>query len=129
MRNCLEGYYFFIDSCHDPYAAKIRYHPMCWTKYITYKERDIPLQKVRQTEVRILMLKHVKEVIFVSNEPRSLKCLVDDYNILLTNYNMDKITRVTTVKEMLQEEFGNNIGFHERIHKNKSIIVYNKADC
>ena len=42
---------------------------------------------------------------------------------------MDKITRVTTVKEMLQEEFGNNIGFHERIHKNKNIIVYNKADC
>ena len=42
---------------------------------------------------------------------------------------MDKITRVTTVKEMLQEEFGNTIGFHERIHKNKSIIVYNKADC
>ena len=30
---------------------------------------------------------------------------------------------------MLQEEFGNNIGFHERIHKDKSIIVYNKADC
>ena len=42
---------------------------------------------------------------------------------------MDKITRVTTVKEMLQEEFGNNIGFHEIIHKNNSIIVYNKADC
>ena len=30
---------------------------------------------------------------------------------------------------MLQEEFGNNIGFHERIHKNKSIIVYIKANC
>ena len=102
---------------------------MCWKKYITYKERDIQLQKVRQTEVRILMLKHVKEVIFESNEPRSLKCLLYDYNILLTNYNMNKITRVTTVKEMLQEEFGNNIGFHERIHKNKNIIVYNKADC
>ena len=80
----------FIDSWHDPYAAEIQYHPMCWKKYITYKKRDIPLQKVRQTEVRILMLKHVKEVIFVSNEPRSLKCLLGDYNILLTNYNMDK---------------------------------------
>ena len=91
----------FIDSWHDPYAAEIRYHPMCWKKYITYKERDIPLQKVRQSGVRILMLKHVKKVIFESNEPRSLKCLLDDYNILLTDYNMNKISRVTTVKEML----------------------------
>ena len=74
---------------------------MHWKKYITYKERDIPLKKVGQIEVRILMLKHVKEVIFESNKPRSLKCLLGDYNILLTNYNMNKITRVTTVKEML----------------------------
>ena len=74
------------------------------------------------------MLKHAKEVIFEPDEPRSLKCLLGDYNTLLTNYNMDKITKVTTVKEMWQEEFGNNIGFHERIHKNKSIIVYNKAE-
>ena len=56
----------FIDSCHGPYAAEIRYHPMCWKKYITYKER--PIQKVRQTEVRILMLKQVEEVIFESND-------------------------------------------------------------
>ena len=80
------------------------------------------LRKVRQTEVTILMLNHVKEVIFESNEPKSLKSLLAEYNNLLTSYNMEGITRVTTIKEMLQEEF------HERIHKNK-MIVYNKAEC
>ena len=73
------------------------------------------------------MLNHVKEVIFVSNEPISLKSLLDDYNNLLTSYNMERITRVTTIEGMLQEEFGDKIGFHERLY-NKSMIVCNKSE-
>ena len=119
MRNYVQGYYH-INSCHDTYAAEIRYHPMCWEKYITYKDRDIPLQKVRQTEVRILMLKHVKEVIFQSNEPRSLKCLSNDYNILLTNYNMDKSLEQQPLKKCYKKNLVTTLDFTKEFIKTKA---------
>ena len=86
---------------------------------------ELPLQNVRLGEVKIMWLKHVKEVLLEASEP--LKTLLTDYNSLLQNFNIETITKTATIKKMLEEEFGDRIGFHERKQRNLSAIVYNKS--
>ena len=79
---------------------------------------------MQKQEVNQLMLNHVKKVIFQENESRTLKGLLEDYNNLLTNYNFHKCERTSGMKTMLEKEFGESIGFHNRLHKNESCIIY-----
>ena len=116
-----------METCDDPYAVEVRYHASCWKKYITYKEMELPLQNVRLGEVKIMWLKHVKEVLSEASEPRSLKTLLTDYKSLLQNFNIETITKTATIKKMLEEEFGDRIDFHERKQRNLSAIVYSKS--
>lgn len=70
------------------------------------------------------MLTHVRKVIFQDNEPRTLKGLLEDYNHLLSNYNFKKCERTSVLKTLLQKEFKDANGFHNRFQKNQSCIVY-----
>ena len=113
----------FMDACNDPFATEIRYHPNCWRKYITYSEKNIPLQGVKYEEVKIMMINHIKDNIFVRNELRTLVNLLHDYNQLLRNFNFEAIERTSSLKTMIDAEFGETVGFYQGIQKNRSWTV------
>ena len=72
-----------------------------------------------------MFTKHIRTAIFEKGVPRTLQGYLQDYKKLLQNFGLgDSGVRSSTIKEMLQTEFGSKIGFHERYHKNKSTIVY-----
>ena len=74
-------------------------------------------------EVKQLFFNHAKNVIFKENEARTLKGLLEDYNKMLENYNFKRCELMSLLKEMLQKEFGQSIGFHNCFQKNQSYIV------
>ena len=75
-------------------------------------------------EIDQLMFIQVRKVIFQDNEPRTLKGLLDDYNDLLSNHNFPKCERTSKLKSILEKEFGDVVGFHNRFQENQSSIVY-----
>ena len=90
---------------------------------------NIHLQSyVRLAEVRQLFLKHVHKVILDLNEPRTLQGLLLDYNNILHNFGYDESsTKSSTIKQIIEKEFKNKIGFHDRFVKNTSTIIYNAS--
>ena len=69
-----------------------------------------------------MFFKHVNKCIFEDNEPRLLS------GYLLGNYNLEKFTQARSLKEILEKEFGDRIGFHKRYHVTESTIVFNRTD-
>ena len=65
-----------------------------------------------------------EKIIFQDNKPRTLKGLLDDCNHLLSNHNFPKCEQTSKLKSILEKEFGDAIGFHNRFQKNQSSIVY-----
>ena len=61
------------------------------------------------------------------NEPRTLQGLLLDYNQMAANFGFDSLTKSSTIKQMLQNEFKGQLGFHDRFHKNQSTIVYDAS--
>ena len=125
-----------IANITDPFAVEIRYHSSCWKKFISpiYHEDDnsmpnIHLQSyVHLAEVCQLFLIHVHKVILDLNEPRTLQGLLLDYNNILHNFRYDESsTKSSTIKQMIEKELKNKIGFHDRFVKNTSTIVYNAS--
>ena len=54
--------------------------------------------------------------------------LLLDYNNILHNFGFDESsTKSSTIKQMIEKEFKNKIGFHDRFVKNTSTIVYNAS--
>ena len=123
-----------IDATPDPFAAEIRYHLSCWKKYVkpvyttdNLSSEQIHLQNIQRQEVKLMFTKHVKTAIFDNGKPRTLKGLLQDYTKLLQNFGLEGSgVKSSTIKEILLAEFGSKIGFHDRFHKNKSTIVYDK---
>eukprot|EP00112_Aurelia_sp_Birch-Aquarium-sp1_P007232 Seg1787.9 transcript_id=Seg1787.9/GoldUCD/mRNA.D3Y31 product="hypothetical protein" protein_id=Seg1787.9/GoldUCD/D3Y31 len=118
----------------DLFAAEIRYHKSCWKKYInaTYSlESNDPrfhLQDVHLSEVKEMFFSHVRKVVIEMNEPRTLRGLLLDYENMLRNFGFDtNTTKTSTIKNMIQKEFNEKIGFHNRYHKNMSTIVYDTS--
>ena len=121
----------FIYTSNDPFATEIRYHPNCWRKYITYSERNIFFGIyliTRYKEVKIIMVNHIEDTIFVRNELRTLVSLLHDYNQLLRNFNFKPIERTSTLKTMMEAEFGETVGFYQGIQKNQSWTIYDKTE-
>ena len=123
-----------IDSTPDPFASEIRYHRSCWMKYVKphYKHSDssgdrMHLQNVQLTEVRQMFFRHVRTVVLEMNEPRTLQGLLVDYNQMSANFGFETVIKTSTIKQMLQNEFKDNIGFLDRFHKNQSTIVYDAS--
>eukprot|EP00794_Sanderia_malayensis_P017851 gene17851-19634_t len=131
MRECILA---VIRCTPDPFAAEIRYHKSCWKKYIspTYSwesnDQRFHLQDVHLSEVKEMFFSHVRKVVIEMNEPRTLKGLLLDYENMLRNFGFDtNTTKTSTIKNMLQKEFDDKIGFHNRYHKNMSTIVYDTS--
>ena len=52
----------FIAPSTDPFADEIRYHPICWRKYICPTSNDydsLPYQNVQRMKIYQLMFIHV----------------------------------------------------------------------
>ncbi len=72
-----------------------------------------------------MFFKHVQQVVIELKGPRTLQGLLQDYNHLMKNIGFDTTsTQSSTIKQLLQKEFEDKLGFHDRFHKNKSTIVY-----
>ena len=77
-------------------------------------------------DIEKVFLDHVKKVVIDRHEPRTLQGLLEDYNSIIEKHNQDKVCqRSATLKALLQDKFGSQLGFHERFHINKNTIVYN----
>jgi hypothetical protein len=76
-----------------------------------------------------MFLQEIEKRIFVDSEPTTLKMILRDYeNFLLDHGILRTSLRTHDVKVMLQETFGDRIGFHQRIRKNESTLVYDKDE-
>ena len=122
-----------IDATPDPFATEIRYHRSCWKKHAkpcygsSLDDNQTHLQDVRLTEVQQMFFKHVRTVVLEMNEPRTLQGLLLDYNEMRKNFGFESVTQTSTIKKILQKEFKDKIGFHDRFHKNQSTIVYDTS--
>ena len=115
----------FIDSTTDPFACDILYHSSCWSTYALLKDNDNVQDKVSLEEVRSKFFKHVDEVIFKEREIRSLQSLLNDYKCIVSDYGYSVgDIRSSYLKEILIHEYGMQVGFHERLQKNQSDLVY-----
>ena len=63
-------------------------------------------------------------MIFEDHEIRTLQGLLLDYNRITSNHGHFSKVKSSFLKEILIKEFGEEVGFHERIQKNVSEIVY-----
>jgi hypothetical protein len=123
-----------IDVTPDPFASELRYHRSCWKKYISSMQNPgeddslLHVQQVRLSEVKEIFFQHVRSVVFEEHELRTLQGLLTDYKTLLRNFGFETSGKKSSnIKEMLQKEFQERIGFHERFHKNESSLVYDKT--
>ena len=74
-----------------------------------------------------MFLKEVENRIFVEGEPATLKQLLREYETFLSDHGVVRSSlRTFDVKIMLEEAFGERIGFHDRYRKNESTLVYDK---
>ena len=83
---------------------------------------------MKYDEVKIMMINHIKDNIFVRNELRTLVNLLHDYNQLLRNFNVEPIESTSTLITMIEAEFGETVGFYQGIQKNQSWTVYDKTE-
>ena len=126
--NCL------IESVNDdPFAAEIRYHEKCWLKYVrTFQkmtdDRKLPLQNVTLREAQTEFFHHIQSVIFVEHELRSLQSLLSDYKKIISRYGFPTDgVKSSYIKDVLQREFKDKIGFHARPQRNVSELVYDTS--
>lgn len=119
----------FVAECMDPFAYEVRYHKPCWLRYVHSSTEDD--QENNENDQRNLIQKrmfdHVRSVIFEEKEPRSLTGLLWDYNILLESSHLPTCEQTIQLKTLLIKEFGEDIGFHVRYHRNKGTIVYDAS--
>jgi len=66
-------------------------------------------------------------VIFEDHEFWTLQGLLTDYKRIVANYGHDPQVKSSYLKELLQKEFGDSIGFHQRNQKNVSELVYDTS--
>ena len=126
MRNIL---IVLIDSTPDLFAAEIRYHRSCWKKYIPRKSDDLTDQQfhlnyIHPSEVKQKFFQHVRSVIFEQHKFRTLQSLLNDYTRMLNNFGFTTTVKSSTLQSMLKDEFHGKIGFHDRLQKNRSSLVF-----
>ena len=120
-----------IQSISDPFASEIRYHKSCWDKHITplqksFSDQKLHTERMNYQQVKNTFFRHVHTYIFEEGEPRFFKGLTLDSQNFLLNYGIQTQLKPSDVKTILQEEFGEKIGFQLRYRKNESTIVYDR---
>ena len=118
-------------AAEDPYAVEIRYHNKCWLKYVRSYQKmseDDKLSRMHNVNLReaqIIFFDHIRAVIFVEHELRSLHSLLRDYNSIISRYGFPTSgIKSSFIKDILIREFEAEIGFHSRPYKNHSELVY-----
>ena len=83
------------------------------------------LRNATYSESKQMFFKKIDQVIFAEHEIRSLQSLLHEYRQIAREYGLDlgKL-KSSYVKEVLINEYGDDIGFQERPEKNKSEFVY-----
>jgi hypothetical protein len=116
-----------VDSTPDPLAAHICYHDSCFKKYMrpAYDPKAYDHLSLNYEEVKQQFFTLVYDKLFEEGEAVSLKSLTSDYERMRLNFGIVSTIKSSHVKDLLIKEFGNKIGFKDRIHQNKSTIVYN----
>ena len=78
-------------------------------------------------DVNKLFLKEIEERVFVEGETPTLKQLLREYEHFLWDHGIIRTSlRTFDIKVMLEKEFEEKIGFHNRYHKNESTLVFDK---
>lgn len=127
--NCL------IDFAGDePYAHEIRYHYKCWLKYIRKYQKmceddKLPhMHNVTLREAQSIFFDHVRTVVFVEHELRSLQSLLLDYGSIISRYGFPTSgVNSSYIKDILIREFQDKIGFHSHPQKSLSEIAYDTS--
>jgi len=132
LRSRLDTLITSIPDCETAFGLEIRYHRKFWRIYVSdskpLSDESTPhLQSVNLQEARELFFHHVRQVIFIDHEFRTLQSLLQDYQRILSNHGHNSIVKSSYLKDILISEFGDDIGFHERIQKNISELVYDKT--
>ena len=85
------------------------------------------LQNVSLNLARTEFYRYVDEVIFKDHEIRTLQSLLQDYKTILRNYGYPVgDIRSSYLKELLESEYKDKIGFQERSAKKLGELVYDK---
>ena len=119
-----------VDSITDPFATQIRYK--CFKDHMrpVHEEHyDAHIQHMHGAGVKQKFLEDVRKKVFEDGEARTLKSLTADYEKMRLNFGVQTTVRTSHVKDILIAEFGEDIGFQTRYHKNQSTIVYSSKDA
>ena len=128
MRKRLNTFFTTIPNPESAFAADIYYHKKCWDKYISNVSSNSPPQNVCPREIKCMFLAHVKSTIFDLNEPRTLQGLLLDYMNMFADFRASAGgVKSSWIKKLLQEEFGDKIGFHNRFQKVESTLVFDAS--
>lgn len=77
---------------------------------------------------KIYFFRHIDDVIFKEHKFRTLQSLLLEYKNILSNYGYSVSNiKSSYIKDIVTKEFGNIIGFHARLQKNNSHLVYHIA--
>ena len=110
----------------DCFFADLHYHKKCWDKYVSHvntrKRCREHVEGVSTSEVNAVFIDHVERIICQLKEPWTLKGLLDDYhNILFDLTGDEKQYKTSYIRNLISQEFGNQILFHHRHQKNACI--------
>ena len=85
------------------------------------------MHNVTLREAQIIFFDHVRTVVFVEHELRSLQSLLRDYGSIISRYGFPTSGKSSYIKDILIREFQGKIGFHSRPQKSLSEIVYDTS--
>ena len=118
----------------DCFFADIHYHKKCWDRYVSHSGRNRKTHRqhvgeVSTSEVNAVFIDHVERIVCQLKEPRTLKGLLDDYhNILFDLRGEEKQYKTSYIRNIISEEFGDQIAFHDRLQRNASTFVFDSSE-
>ena len=81
-----------------------------------------------KSEVDAVFLDHVQRTVCQVNKPRTLKGLLNDsQNFLFNLRGEEKQYKTSYIKDLIREEFKDQVIFHNRYQKNESTLVLNQC--
>ena len=114
-----------VDSTPNPFSTEIWYHGSC-RKEAQSKSNERNLQNVTEKDVEQNFMNYVSDTIVADEEPKTLKSLCNDFKVRLENFGFFRNIKSDRLKELLIHNFGGRIGFHSRVQRNQSDIVYSR---
>lgn len=131
LRSKLNTLIASVPDCETAFGREIRYHRGCWRNYITHAKPlsdDVTqhLQDVNLREAQAIFFDHVRQVIFQDHTFRTLQSLLEDYKRIISNHGHESKVKSSYVKDILIQEFEEDIGFHRRSQQNVSEVVYDR---